>query len=142
MRAADVSAARMTGLEGSRRDRRSRLTGKWVQYLQLVLGVVTGFAPVRDAFLGFTAAFLGAAVFLGLMFSDVTSFAVAVTWGTLVAIVSGWALVLGMGLGALALTAHPPRTTWLHASTRSIYSAEGPVRLDFGAAVWLVSAVR
>ena len=61
------------------------------------LGVVTGFAPVLDAFLGFTAAFLGPAVFLGLMFSGVTSFAVAVTWSTFVAIVTWWGVVLGMG---------------------------------------------
>ena len=52
------------------------------------LGVVTGFAPELAVFLGFTAAFLGAAVVLGSVFSGFAFFTVAVAWGTLGALVT------------------------------------------------------
>ena len=43
--------------------------------------------------------------------------------------------------GRLVFTTPPPRNTWLHFSPRSICPAEGPARLAFGAAWWLVATV-
>ena len=45
-----------------------------------------------------------------------------------------------MGEEALTLTTRPSFTTYLHPSPRSISSAEGPARLTFGAADWLMAA--
>ena len=73
---------------------------------------------------------------LGSVFSGFAAFLVVVTYGWVGASVTG----CGMGLGALALTIRPPRTTWPHPSPRSIYSAEGPVWFAFGAAAGLLAA--
>ena len=107
------------------------------------LGVVTGFAPALAAFLGFTAAFLGANVVLGSAFSGFALLSVAVTWDSLGALVTGWEMGLGgVERGALVFTTPPPRTKWLQFYPRSICSADGPARLAFGAAGWLVVTVR
>ena len=70
----------------------------------------TGFAPVVVAFLVCTAA-LGAAMALGSAVSGFTFFVAAATLGCLGAFVAGFGT--GLGVGVVALTTRPPRTTWL-----------------------------
>ena len=48
---------------------------------------------------------------------------------------------LGLGVGVVALTTRPPRTTWFHPAPRSLRSAEGPARLAFGMTGWLQAAL-
>jgi hypothetical protein len=59
-----------------------------------IKGALTGYAPGLAAFLGVTAAFLGAADVLASAFSVFAFFIVVVTGGSLGAFVTGW----GMGL--------------------------------------------
>jgi hypothetical protein len=141
MQAADESAAHMHRGEGSRGDQKYPRAVKRREGFATNKGAVTSFAPVLAAFLGFTAAFLGAADVLGSAFQGFAFFLVAVTGVRLVALVTGWGMGLGVGEGVLAFTIRPPRTTWLHPSPTSLCSAKGLAHLAFGVAGWLVANV-
>jgi hypothetical protein len=82
--------------------------------------------------MGLAEAALAAAAGLGAGFLGLAVFLVAVTFGCSGASVTGWGF--GMVVGVVALTTRPPRTTWLHPSPRSIWSAEGPACVVFEAA--------
>ena len=92
MRVANVSAARMIQEEGNLEGQKYPRARKWMGFAT-GLGVVTGFAPALAAFLGSTAAFLGADVVLGSAFSGFAFLSEAVTWGSLGALVTGWGWV-------------------------------------------------
>jgi hypothetical protein len=140
----DASSRRVTCTHASwgRESRRSEISssGETAGGFDTNKGAVTGFVPVPATFLGFTAAFLGAAEVLGSAFSGFAFFLVAVAGGSFGALVTGWGLGLGVGEVVLILITRPPRPTWLHPSPKSC-SAQGSSRLAFGAAGWLVATV-